>query len=364
MAPPKRILNDSGLIRIRFTHRGIRYNLSRLGSISDPVAVRYAQSIVDRICLDISNNSFNCCDSEDLLLRYNPSILVNISSPDKAPKSTGKKQGEDLRSVAIDILSTRSGTVDKIVCGHLKKYSKKITNKEEAEVFLSWLKIEHNLSSSSVARYLDVLKTVDSLFKQIHVEVESKPNAQAFTREEVELICGWFKDNRYCNYVRFLFLTGCRISEAIGLRWKHIDFNQGTIHFYETLARDEGYTSKRVVKTTKKNIMRHFPINSKLAALFNEVEKGLPDDLVFLVSGRCINDKNFCNRDWKRCLKECGITYRKPSLTRHTFISHYLEQTKDVVKCASLTHGSKRGVQTIFEHYASIINKVEVPDLY
>jgi hypothetical protein len=40
------------------------------------------------------------------------------------------------------------------------------------------------------------------------------------------------------------------------------------------------------------------------------------------------------------------------------------ELTLDVVKCASLTHGSKSGIKTIWENYAGLINKIDVPDLF
>ncbi len=48
-----------------------------------------------------------------------------------------------------------------------------------------------------------------------------------FTKEERDLIIKTFASDRYyahyTNYVRFLFFTGCRPSEAIALKWKHID---------------------------------------------------------------------------------------------------------------------------------------------
>ena len=47
-----------------------------------------------------------------------------------------------------------------------------------------------------------------------------------FSKEERDLIIRTFASDRYyshyTNYVRFLFFTGCRPSEAVGLKWKHI----------------------------------------------------------------------------------------------------------------------------------------------
>ena len=47
-----------------------------------------------------------------------------------------------------------------------------------------------------------------------------------FTKEERDLIINTFAGDRYyshyTSYIRFLFFTGCRPSEAIALKWKHI----------------------------------------------------------------------------------------------------------------------------------------------
>lgn len=367
MAPPKHLINNNGAIRIRFTYNGVKYNLSKLGSFDDPIAVRYAQSIIDRIALDISNGSFVCNTNDDLIATYNAS---KSRVPDKSSTSKITSDSKRINKASLFVLEKGGDNMGKVICNHLRAYGKDIITLEDAISFTSWLKEVRGLSNSTISRYVDMLRTVCGLFKEVNIVVENKPNPPAFTKEEVILICNWFKDCTYFkgalyyNYVRFLFLTGCRISEAIGLRWKHVDFNQGVLHFYETLARNNGDSTNRVVKTTKKNIMRHFPINKPLSDLLLGLKQGEPNDLIFTISGRPIEDRNFRSTYWTRCLKECGINYRKPSITRHTFISHFLEKEKDVIKCASLTHGSKHGAQTIFEHYASLINHVEVPDLY
>jgi hypothetical protein len=63
-------------------------------------------------------------------------------------------------------------------------------------------------------------------------------------------------------------------------------------------------------------------------------------------------------------LKELNLPHRSLYHTRHTFITHFLEKTKDPISCARLTHNSKTGVKTIMEHYAAILYKINIPDLY
>jgi len=65
----------------------------------------------------------------------------------------------------------------------------------------------------------------------------------------------------------FLFMTGCRTSEAIGLQWKHIRHDDGyEITFNETLVR-QGTGAARFRKATKTNRSRIFPCSKAPAPL-------------------------------------------------------------------------------------------------
>jgi integrase len=371
MSGPKHPNNNNGLLRIRFKYNGINFTLTNLGKVHDTIAYNHAQNICDRIRRDIDFDAFTPTNNAELTLKYNPSAIHTTLNKHIIKNLSFEKEESvvtniNVKKKCIDALKDTQKVVEKNTLVKLQNYTKSLQTKQDVEVFVDWLKKECKLSSSSVSRYFDVLRTFDDVFKTVKITVENKPKPKPFSKEEVQNILTWFEKHKveYYNYVYFLFSTGCRTSEAIGLRWKHIDLDARNIYFYETLARDNNNSAKRVHKTTKKNVLRTFPINNTLYEFLTCLPKEDNDDLLFLINGHCIDDKNFCNRYWKTCLKECEIPYRKPYNTRHTFISHFLEQTKDVVKCASLTHGTKTGIKTIWEHYASIINKVEVPDLY
>jgi integrase len=55
---------------------------------------------------------------------------------------------------------------------------------------------------------------------------KDKLDPDPFTLEERDIILETFKNHpvhsHYYPFIRFLFLTGCRTGEAIGLQWKHI----------------------------------------------------------------------------------------------------------------------------------------------
>jgi len=145
-----------------------------------------------------------------------------------------------------------------------------------------------------------------------------------FTKEERDLIIKTFENNRYychyTNYVRFLFFTGCRPSEAIALQWKHIE--KGIIVFRQSVVVSEnGLKLKEGLKTQKK---RNFPINSDLQTILDNIkpENVNPEDFIFTSpKGKFIDQHNFANRAWKSILEECKIPYRKSYQTRHTYIS-------------------------------------------
>jgi integrase len=371
MVAPKHPNNNNGLLRIRFKYNGTHFALTSLGRYDDKIAYDFAQNICDRIKRDINNGVFTPTNNAELTLKYNPSAIhktINkkIVEEIKHAEKFEEKEVVDVRKKCIAELRDSKKVVEKNILSHLRDYDKKLCTKKDVQNFVEWLQNERKLSGVSIARYFDTLRTIDDIFREVRIERNVKPLPKPFSKEEVAQVLAWFRAHNfdYYKYVYFLFSTGCRTSEAIGLRWKHVDLENKVIVFYETLARNNNNSSNRVVKTTKKNILRKFPMNQSLCEFFASLNVGEKEELVFTFNGHCIDDKNFRNRYWVRCLKECDIEYRKPYNTRHTFITHFLEQTKDVVKCASLTHGSKSGVKTIWEHYAGIINKVEVPELF
>jgi len=118
----------------------------------------------------------------------------------------------------------------------------------------------------------------------------------------------------YADYVEFLFSTGCRTGEVIGLCWKHLSDDCSTAWIGESFVRGDR-------KATKTNRDRTITLTPRLQKMIVErrPENFLPDDFVFKTpQGNPIDDSNFRNRAWTRILTKSGIDYRKPYNTRHT----------------------------------------------
>ena len=195
---------------------------------------------------------------------------------------------------------------------------------------------------------------------KVNGKKKSPSTINPFSRTEMsEIISGFdahpqFK--HYAPFVKFLFLTGCRTSEAIGLQWKHISPDLKTITFSEALVIGQR-------KGTKTGSVRKFPVNGSLRSLLGDIKPASPnaETLVFTSpSGTPIDAHNFLNRAWKTVMSGLPIVYRPQYNSRHTFISLCLESGIQVTQVAQWVGNSSK---TIWQHYAGIVHLQDVPEL-
>lgn len=161
-------------------------------------------------------------------------------------------------------------------------------------------------------------------------QVDPKPNA--FTEEERDQVIDAFKNDarkgmnyrRYAPFVEFLFCVGCRPSEAIGLRWKHVSEDFGTIHFEESLVQ----IGNRRVRSegSKNNTTRTIAVSHRVRELLKSIAPEIMDPGALVFTGKdgdSISYRNFSRRAWTRI-----TTPIKPDTTpyscRDTFITTQL----------------------------------------
>lgn len=195
---------------------------------------------------------------------------------------------------------------------------------------------------------------------------KSKEVIRPFSPSEAARIIATFEGSypAWVPFTKFLFLSGCRMSEAIGLQWKHIDFERGEICICESLSRQPGKNYERVRKSTKTGSVRFLKINSELAKLFEQV---LPvskkvEDLVFLnpTGTNSVDCRNFRHR-WEKVLSLASIPYRRPHIIRHSFASHAIEQGCPLTGVAYLLgHTDTRMVAQTYGH---LINRPSLPQI-
>ncbi|NJL99901.1 MAG: tyrosine-type recombinase/integrase [Synechococcaceae cyanobacterium SM2_3_2] len=344
-------------LRLRWRQNGKRYNLS-IGLPDSKVNRRVAQQRATQIELDIASGHF-----DQSLRKYKPSPEV----------SSSRFEGS-LLSLLEDRIEDNFNHADSAVLKLLNHWNHPIKSPSDAEAFIGWIKSERKVKNSTIHRYLDVLKKVDrENFGHIVVKVEKKGIPRAYTSEQVKAILAFldtdFFYKHYKDFVEFLLLTGCRTSEAICLRWKNVDFYKRDVCFEESLA--EQKDGSLLLKSTKTGVVRRFPMNSRLYSLlkirYEELDDpSLLESLVFPAKGGgYINRRDFRRRCWQKCLEAGGIKFiprtTTPYKTRHTVISHAIEQGVNPVLIADMVG---HDVKTLYEKYASVINREELPTFF
>ena len=190
-----------------------------------------------------------------------------------------------------------------------------------------------------------------------------KPFSQ---NEAARIIVGFEKSYpTWVPFTKFLFLSGCRMSEAIGLQWKHINSERGEICICESLAQSkDGNGYERIRKSTKTGSVRFLKINSELAKVLEQVSPASknPEDLIFLnPAGTSHIDSNNSRDRWKKVLAAANIPYRRPHVIRHSFASHAIEQGCPLTGVAYLLgHSDTRMVAQTYGH---LINRPSLPSI-
>jgi integrase len=241
----------------------------------------------------------------------------------------------------------------------------------KAQAFRNWL--GESLSPVTQVQHIGLMKAcwvwgikqglvIDNPWEDVlrGITVPPKQKPIPFTQEEIQAILRGFREDseheHYGDFVEFLFATGCRTGEAIGLRWAHLTDQCSKVWIGESVVRG-------VRKATKTNKDRTFKLSSRVTDLLlaRRPKDYKPDDLVFpTIEGVPINTCNFRNREWKPVLESVGVIYRKPYSTRHTFISHALDKGNNPVRVAYITG---HDIETMYKNYTAYIGMADLPDI-
>jgi integrase len=359
-----KIENDKGWLRLRFSHGGKRYAFA-LGVPDTLLNRKIAEVKAQQIELDIISGNFDAT-----LAKYKPEKLIENGKAQFLTISElfSRFMEHKAKEVSSKTMEKYQAT-HKYLLGFFSERPVDLLDDTAAEEFMNW-QFSKNLSPVQVKRRLEELEACWKWYSAENnpwaimadrIKVPPKQMPKPFTREEIGIIIQGFRTDRYYNsyadFVEFLFGTGCRIGEVIGLRWKHISDDCNQIWIGEQLTR-----GKR--KAAKRNRARTINLTPKLQKLLIERRPSNPepDSLVFpSPKGGAIDDHNFRNRAWKNILTFLGIDYRKPYNTRHTLISHALDLQMNPVMVAQLTG---HDVKTLFENYAGNVNsRPTLPEL-
>lgn len=216
--------------------------------------------------------------------------------------------------------------------------------------------------------YRDLLNSI-TIKGHIADNVDEDGNIDIFKVAEVYQIIEALRSGEYCKrgahqqywrYVAFLWLTGCRPSEAVALKWGNVDIEGKKIFFKEGQVNASGKIIKQA--KTKTVNSRQFPINEELKILFDSLPGSRkPRDYVFLNrKGNAISQQAL-NGVWRTLLDVMNIRYRVPYQLRHTMISYHANNDFPLHKLSLLVGNSE---EVIREHYLKMdIERISLPSI-
>jgi integrase len=213
---------------------------------------------------------------------------------------------------------------------------------------------------------------LDFLIPASAQDVAHHESIDYWPREDRNRIIAAFRQSyKHCHHaglVEFLFLAGCRPSEALGLTWSDITEDCCQVSFKKALVEnEEGQLDlKEGLKRQKKRIVK---LNNQLTNLLRSLDRGADDCFVFTSKrGGVVNWGNFTKRSWRPILKSLGLDYMKPYAFRATMITLALQgdPTADppilpmtIADVSALVGTNPR---TLNDRYAGVSKNLRLPE--
>lgn len=362
------IENADQRIRLRWRHQGKRYSLS-LGPY-DKINLKAARKVVLQIELDMANDQFDVT-----LIKYGSRSVKVHEEPIQHNSIVGyfERWVKEYKHLDCDKNSDYH---------HLRNTLKKWGDIEPIEM-LTRLNTE-KFSPKTYNERLSMLKGFavwmvkhahwkENPFEDVSrkkVSKTEKPDRTPFTEQEIHLILEAVREDKFCPtssrykhshyypFLYFIFKTGVRNAEAVGLRAGSLDFTKSIITIKESLARTVKGThaEARVRKATKNGKIRILPLSDDLREVLLPLSVGKgSDDLVFQsYTGQCIDDRMFQRRVFSVVLKGLNIPHRVLYACRHTFGSRCIDAGITPVMTAFLMGNNPETALRNYTHQVSI----------
>ena len=267
------ITNCDGRLRLRWRYAGNRYSisLSSFNKINQLEAKRVALTIEQ----DMVTNNFDYS-----LIRYNGK---RIDSGSKGRTFVQLFETWVINYKQMDCeLHTNYNATRNMIRKWDRVDASNIVRKLNAEKFcgatynrrLTMLKL---FGTWLVDNQVWKTNPLNSVNRKKHKKIV-QPKRNPFTIDEIQSVLKAFQENTFCSksaaykhshyypFMYFLFKTGVRNAEAIGLRCGSLDFKNNMIKIHEVLARSLSGTSSvnRILKETKNGKIRYLPFTEDL----------------------------------------------------------------------------------------------------
>lgn len=377
------ISNFEGRIRLRWRYSGERYSLN-LPYAYLPENLHHGTVKATEIKLDILKG---CFDSS--LEKYKPAPIIKPEAlkPVEVPATIEKTQSPtflndlvthfndwctNIRNVdvenSIDYLYTRR-LLEKWVDVPIDKVAQKLNGENWAittynrrlgylTTFFTWL----------VSKKIIDLNPLQDVCRKREKKKKKNPRRIPLEESEILTFLEAIKNDTYCYphanvkhsyyypFLAFIFYTGVRNAEAIGLRVKHVDLINRQVEISEAFARTVKGSNHaaRKQKGTKTENVRYLPLTDELIILLEtQIAGKQPNDLVFpSPTGLCIDDRMLQRRIIKPVLKKLELGDRDLYSARHSFGTRAIQQGMPLTDVAYLMGHST--IETASRNYVHV----------
>lgn len=372
------IENFRGKIRLRWKYNGTRYPLN-LPYTYSPENMHHATVKVAEIKLDILKGCFDTTLEKYKPQEIKPAVLPPIKAAPLIPtivflndlSDKFKDWTKNIRNINIDHSVDYYG-IYRVLLRWVKIPLGDVAATMKGE---NWAVSTYNKRLNILSSFFTWLQNSGVINNNPLLAVSRKRGKKKknerripLTEQEILTFLEAIRLDTYCHksspvkhsfyhpFLAFIFYTGVRNAEAIGLRVKHVDFSQRQVEISKALARTVKGThhAARIQKGTKTENVRYLPLTDELIALLKPVinNKSL-DDLVFpSPKGLSIDDRMLERRIIKPILIKLGIGDKDLYVARHSFGTRCVQQGMPLTDVAYLMGHST--ITTAANNYVSV----------
>jgi integrase len=191
----------------------------------------------------------------------------------------------------------------------------------------------------------------------------SERNFSPLSLDEVKRLLQTYKGTYLCARLHLALLCGLRQGEALGLQWKNVDLENGTLEILTQIQIVDGKSAFVPLKTERSNrtviltqetinvLREHRHLIQKWGLPANP--NGLDWDLVFPKKDGSPRSPKTDYDEWQKALKLCGITPRRLHDARHTSATlMYSNQVGIETISRALGHSSSAITSRLYVHSA------------
>jgi integrase len=360
------ITNADGRIRLRWRYNDKRYSLSP--SIWNQLNLLQAKKTALQIEQDIITESF-----DSTLVKYTCKTVVAAKTSPKSFVELFEEWTKSYKQMDCEIHTNYNSCRNMIrkwgkvtqdnILGKLNKetfcngtYNRRLTIlKSFADWLITkgyWKQNPFQLVQRKKVKHLKLAK------REPFTEIEISQILHAVKNDLFCSKASRYKHSQYYEFLYFMFKTGVRNSEAIGLRVGSVNYKEKTITIKEVMARTlkSSCSIHRVRKETKNGKIRQLPLTHDLYEILTPlIQNKQADDLVFIShTGKSIDDHNFQNRVFKIVLQNLNIPERTLYACRHTFGSRCIDQGITPVMTAFLMGNNPETALKRYTHQITI----------